>query len=247
MAEDGGTSTSPGLPAWYLEKRREVERLLEVAYANGWRDDSKGRVSTLSPSGKFELEVVQYRTSPEPMGWNYSRGMVNRLSDGAVIADVKRNYGHFPHAWVLQGNREFLICGEDYQGYSVVDLMSPKINIYIPPEAERGRGFCWVSLTPSPGGKLLLVSGCYWAASYELRLYDLTKATDVPLPILGYLDYLYGDPYEDAIIVGGKWIDAERIELTYDFESADGAKTARGVETIEITKLPEHVRSGHRA
>jgi hypothetical protein len=95
----------------YLQKRQAVERFFVPE--NKIADSGK---TVVSPSGHYELEIYRYSTGPK--SWNYSRGVVRRLSDNKVIADVKRNYGHFWHAWVehADGN-EYLLCGEDYQGF----------------------------------------------------------------------------------------------------------------------------------
>jgi hypothetical protein len=108
------------------------------------------RQSSVSPSGRYRLDIDRYTTGPKT--WCYSRGIVWRLSDEAVIADVKRNYGHFWHAWVPQhpSGHEYLLCGEDYQGYTVINLDLATVLTYLPPEAEKGWGFCWAAVHPSP-------------------------------------------------------------------------------------------------
>ena len=97
-------------------------------------------------------------------------------------------------------------------------------------------------MVPSPDQTLLLVDGCYWGASYELRLYSLSKPTELPLPVAGYLSYLFGDPYRDSIRLDGKWLDENRVELTYDFESEDETQVRKGTEVIDARNLPDRVR-----
>src|SRR2546430_1618277 len=87
-----------------------------------------------SPSGLYKLQVLIYGPGKEP-SWHFSRGMVTRRSDGCVIADVKRNIGHFWHIWVEHPNgNEYLLCGEDYQGYSVINLSRELYQAYFPEE-----------------------------------------------------------------------------------------------------------------
>jgi len=86
----------------------------------------------LSPSGKYKLVVTPYSTTNG--GWDYSRGVVSIAGSvvtrsasrplGAVLAEVLRNYGMFPFTFVEgHGNgHDYLICGEDYQGQTVVEL-----------------------------------------------------------------------------------------------------------------------------
>lgn len=97
----------------YRERRKAIERFFIEENVVAGSDKT-----AVSPFGKYEIEIRRYSTGPN--SWNYSRGIVRRLSDNKIIADIKRNYGHFWHAWVhhINGN-EYLLCGEDYQGYSV--------------------------------------------------------------------------------------------------------------------------------
>lgn len=126
-----------------------------------------------SPSGRFRLEVRTYRTKPNC--WCYSRGTVIRVADGAVVADVRRNYSNFHHSFVTKDGREHLIAGRSYMGQTIVDLerghewSDPKH-----PDGYDGMEFCWAASMLSPDGRTLLVDGCHWACPYEYRFYDLT-------------------------------------------------------------------------
>jgi hypothetical protein len=142
-----------------------------------------------SPSGAYELEVTPYHTKPG--AWDYSRGVVRRSRDRTVVADIKRNYGSFWHAWVQQSGNEYLLCGEDYQGYSVINLTSGTHHRHFPEEAYAGGGFCWVAAYPSPDGRTLAVDGCFWACPYELVIYDLAEPERIPLPELHRIGDLY--------------------------------------------------------
>lgn len=163
--------TSDRYKAW----RQEVEN----AFANATSVDGSGE-SHLSPSGSYVLETSAYSTGPNT--WNYSRGIVRRASDRSVVADIKRNYGSFWHAWVIHPNgNEYLLCGEDYQGYNVIELPSGRNQIHFPEEGFSGAGFCWVVVHPSPDGLTLAVDGCYWACPYELVFYDFSEPMMLPL------------------------------------------------------------------
>jgi hypothetical protein len=92
-----------------------------------------------SPSGKYMLEVQQYSRGEGT--WAYSRGLVKRNSDRFLVADVRRNYGVFWHAWVLHPNgQEYLLCGEDYQGYNIICLDTGENLFHYSIEAFEGRG-----------------------------------------------------------------------------------------------------------
>jgi hypothetical protein len=135
-----------------------------------------------SPSGRYSLQVTEYTAGPE--SWNYTRGVVLCSATATVVADVKRNYGIFWFAWVQRQGKEYLLCGEDYQGYNVIDLDAEVNVLTFPPEAYKGLGFCWAAAYPSPSGDTVAVEGCYWACPYDLVFYDFTNPMRSPLPEL---------------------------------------------------------------
>lgn len=124
-----------------------------------------------SPSGKYELLIEEYSTRKGC--WGFSQGTVS--SNGNVIAVVQRNYQHFPRLFIegLNGH-DYLVCGEDYQGQTVIELDTGKRRDYLPKGAEEGCGFCWASYNFNEKMKVLMVDGCYWGASYEFKFFDFS-------------------------------------------------------------------------
>ena len=158
-----------------------------------WRSEIETRFSSMhpvlkpteihiSPSGEYSLEIIEYTDGLK--SWNYTRGLVRHQKTQEIITDIKRNLGYFWHAWVQHKDREFLFCGEDYQGYNVIDLSTAINTFTFPQEAYEGLGFCWAAVYPSPSGKLLAVEGCYWACPSELVIYDFKNPSLSPLPEL---------------------------------------------------------------
>lgn len=126
-----------------------------------------------SPSGRFRLEVRTYRTRPNC--WCYAQGLVIREADGAVVADVRRNYSNFHHSFVTKDGREHLVAGRSYMGQTIVDLeRGIEWNDPKHPDGYDGMEFCWAASMLSPDGRTLLVDGCHWACPYEYRFYDFT-------------------------------------------------------------------------
>ncbi len=196
----------------YLENRKAMEPFFvpESKIADSGK-------TVISPSGRYELEVYRYATGPGT--WDYSRGIVKRLSDNKVIADVRRNYGHFWHAWVEHPNgNEYLLCGEDYQGYSVVNLTEETYNVFFPESGYKGFGFCWVNVYPSPDGLVLAVDGCYWACPYEVVFFDFSNPAVLPLPEIERCNGVT-DP-----VIG--WVDNDTFAFSvyYDIRKSDGAR-----------------------
>lgn len=196
----------------YLEKRKAIEHAFVPE--NKVVDSRK---LVVSPSGHYELEIERYSTDPN--SWNYSRGIIRRTSDQKFIADVKRNYGHFWYAWVehINGN-EYLLCGEDYQGYSIINLTQEKYNVFFPEDGHKGLGFCWTAVYPSPDGLVLAVDGCYWACPYEVVFIDFSDPANLPLPEIERCQGVT-DP-----VIG--WVDNDRFVFTisYDVRKSDGTK-----------------------
>jgi hypothetical protein len=166
----------------YQEQRKEFEADFE-RYSK-----IKGSEEIfISPSGLYKLQTFEYASYRENYG-NYSRGIVSETSSGKIIADVKRNYGHFWHTWIEHPNgNEYLLCGEDYQGYSVVNLTQATYRACLPDEEFL---FCWVAVYPSPDKLMLAVDGCVWACPYELMFYDFREPDNLPYKELGRIDLL---------------------------------------------------------
>lgn len=162
-----------------VEKRRAIEKFFVPT--NLIAGSRKG---LSSPSGAYALTVDRYSTGPH--SWEYSRGIVTRTCNGEVVADVKRNYGHFWHSWVCHPNgKEYLLCGEDYQGYAVIDLAKAEMHAYLPNSADEGVAFCWATVYPSNDGTVLAIEGCVWGGPYDLVFYDFSDPSKLPLPEIG--------------------------------------------------------------
>jgi hypothetical protein len=219
------------------ERYRERRRTIESFFSAENRAPDSAQVSD-SPSGTFRLETCRYTTGPKT--WNYSRGIVKRVADGTIIADVKRNFGHFWHTWVehADGN-EYLLCGEDYQGYSVVNLTAGTCNTFFPEEGYKGWGFCWTAAYPSPDTLVLAVDGCYWACPYDVVLYDFRNPEDLPLREISRVSNVV-DRCEG-------WTDNETFALKREVEvrKSDGApyETLDEVEQAELDADPSLVET----
>ena len=212
----------------YKERRKEIEVFFESAEL----------VSDLveefvSPSGKFMLRTEVYSKGKNT--WSYSRGIVTLVGSNEVIADVKRNYGTFWHEWCKHPNGfEYLLCGEDYQGYTVINLDERSIKSFFPESAYDGNGFCWAKVYASPGGNILAVDGCYWACPYELVLYDFTEPDILPLSELSRT--------EDLMESEG-WLNENTFVLTREVEcrKSDG-KPYKGLNEEEQDRLDSDAR-----
>lgn len=176
---------------------------------------SKRLVNTkllFSPSNKYQLNIREYDTGKHY--WNYTRGTIYD-ANGKEIADVKRNYSAFPYAWVEghPNGHDYLVCGFNYQGQTIIELDTGKRKDYLPEEAKLGMGFCWAAYEPSPNRLKLAVNGCYWGGPYDIVIVDFSD----PIKHLPYIEWL---DYRDFF----GWIDDENVSVGRweDIRKSDG-------------------------
>lgn len=141
-----------------------------------------------SPSGKYTL-VVNYYDNGEGY-WDYSSGRVymtesmKKENKKAWIlkAFVRRNYPSFWHCFIEKDDDEFILCGADYQGYSVIKGSNGERLDYLYPNAVwGGAGFCWIDCEQVDENKIEVL-GCYWGADYEVVEYDIGNIFSLPYP-----------------------------------------------------------------
>jgi hypothetical protein len=176
------TMTEEGLAAAYKAMSEGVKRLYrqlqrEPFYVSE-NEIPNSRKEHLSPSGRYKLIVARFTTGPGT--WDYSQGKVYKQGSDDPIAVINRNYGSFPFTWIEthKNGHSYLIGGEDYQGQTVIELDTGKRV-----DTKPG-GFCWVDIHPNQDGTLLAVDGCYWAASYEVMMYDFSEPMQPPWQLL---------------------------------------------------------------
>jgi hypothetical protein len=132
----------------------------------------------ISPSGLYRLVITPYNTGEGY--WNYTEGAVYRELGQGPLEIVRRNYPHFWFAWAEkhQDGHDYLLCGEDYQGQTVIQLDSGKRVDYLPEKAAKGWAFCWIAVTPEENE--LHVDGCFWGGPEEHVVYDFSEPLELP-------------------------------------------------------------------
>ena len=192
----------------------------------------------LSPSEKYLLVIMKYETKAGC--WRYSRGLVQEnTEEGKVIADVKRNYSSFPFGWIEDhpNGNDYLFCGEDYQGQTIIELNTGERIDFLPDRAQLGAGFCMVDYHPNPSKTILAVEGCYWACPYEVKFFDFTDPMSWNLepkykqPGSNNGDRFFGWISEDIAHIG------DELEL---FQLPDNI-TAEDIEKIPNKEYPVKV------
>ncbi len=164
--------------------------------------------------GNYRLTITRFKTGPN--SWAYTEGVVTEEESGEEIARVRRNYSSFWYTFVLGHNdgHDYLLCGENYQGQTVIQLDTHKRVDYLPTEAKQGWGFCWADAQISPDKDYLLVDGCYWAAPYQLNVYNFKNPMELP--------YKQIEVCDEGEMANAKWNDDSTISytlVTYDDET----------------------------
>jgi hypothetical protein len=116
---------------------------------------------------RYELGI----SSPQP---GCTKG--NVYDGGRLIAEVCRNYSSFPYLFIENhsNGHSYLICGEDYQGQTVIELDTGKRRDNLSEGADEGHGFCWAQYKFDEKSSILIVDGCHWACPYEFRFFDFS-------------------------------------------------------------------------
>ncbi len=169
----------------YAENRKSIEKKFTK---KSLKKGSTGKHE--SPCGKYDLEISYYDNGKGY--WDYSRGIATKAKTKEVLADVKRNYGHFWHCWVKHPNGDdYLLCGEDYQGYTIINL-TDKREIVVEPSHEFV-SFCWIGVEFDEENEQLIVEGCYWGSPFEEVIFDFSIPENTPLPEISRRDLDFDD------------------------------------------------------
>lgn len=189
-------------------ERAEVEAIFAQMHATG--DDEVAD----SPCRRFRLTVTDYSRGPH--SWDYSRGVLTRIADGAVVADIVRNYGNFHLSWIEAHGKWWLVTGRSYMSQTIVCLDDGR-EFEPPGDHYDGQAFCWASAWASPDGNTLVVDGCHWACPYEFRFFDFSDPAQgwAELPIVDELD---GEPVDYLPVEGEApphWRSATEVECRY--------------------------------
>lgn len=185
------------------DERYKSERFgLEQYFTHGYLlpDETEYFVA---PSGRCTLTVFRY-CHQEGDGLLFLSKGVLRFDDDMLI-EIKRDHDYFQYTWLEHPTGEYLICGEDYQGYSVVDLKSRSVQHFVPEEAYLGGGFVWMEPYATSNGSILAVEGYFLGGPYQVVFYDVSQPTVLP-----YREILRLTEY--GRIIG--WKDPKNFEYT---------------------------------
>lgn len=176
---------------WYVNKRTGIEEQLSDSDVLAHK-----RVNYESPKGKYTLSITPVVFEEDDRYWAYTTGkIVTKKEDktGKILFTVFRNSEKFPFVF-LEGHsdgHDYLICGEDYQGQTILQLDTGERMDYIGEKAKRNMEFCWQKFHLSPNGKTLAVEGYAKNKPKDMieyrsiRFFDIKNPLDLPYREVG--------------------------------------------------------------
>lgn len=129
----------------------------------------------ISPSGNYKLTITTHKIRDRV--WNYTKGVIRRISDDNIIAEVARNYSHFHHAF-FRNESEWLVTDKTYLSQCFINLDTGEIFDNSLNKGINASSFCWSQIIPNKTGTVLAVVGCIWGGPYETIFYDVTNIKD---------------------------------------------------------------------
>ena len=148
------------------EVRAEIEKFFNPALIIPSEHESDE-----SPSRNYSLEVDVYAVDDPLRNWCITVAVITDRRTGAIVAQVKRNDDSFLHCWIERNDIEYLVCSEDLEGQTVIDLTHRQVAGYCSSDDP----FIWLEFHPSPSKSKLAVFGCYWACPYVIAVYDFSE------------------------------------------------------------------------
>ena len=176
----------------YKERREKLEKSFEK-----YIPLLDKKVESISPSGNYKLIMISYDTGEG--FWNFTKGVIYNKSEEEIFT-IYRNYHIFPFQWIEhQNGNEYLLCGEDYQGYVTLNLTEKKKHVYFSDEGFKGWGFCWVEIKEwdQDYDDNLIVNGCCWGGQFEIVEYDFSNPDELPYKEVSRRDVVYDDDDDD--------------------------------------------------
>lgn len=166
---------------WYEDRRGKVMQAVSLGKPMRGKKEIRR-----SPSGKYTLELVPYvvkdRRSPY-----YCVVEIIRTSDGERMGKVVRNEADFPFLFVEDyEGKDYLLCAEDYQGFTIINITEGKKYDYIAEKSKRDLALMISDFYLSPDKKILALEGHSKTKpndiveTDEIHFYRITELTKLP-------------------------------------------------------------------
>lgn len=185
-----------------------------------------------SPTGAYALRVKHV---PAESGWANTIGSVYRKGDSEPIFVVERNIGQFPYCFVEvhPNGHDYLVCGSDYQGQTILELDTGKRVDYLPEGKKHGVGFCWGEYEASTEKDVIAVTGCYWAGPNEVGFVDFSDPMNPPFLIISEFpdeegaEFVHSPWSSSGIVKLIRFNEETREKYEFDWKMPTAAEVAR--------------------
>jgi hypothetical protein len=158
------------------ETRAYIERCFELAQTLPWE-----HLSEPSPSGIYLLNVDMCAGGDSKHAWGLAVATITERLTGEVVAQVTRDDDRFWHCWIECNGVEYMVCSEDTEGQTVIDLTHRRVESYAASDDQSDDQIVWVEFYPSPSRMRLAVVGCHWGGPYFTAVYDFHEPMELPL------------------------------------------------------------------
>jgi len=140
---------------WYEDRRSKVIQAVSLGKPVKGKQEKRQ-----SPMGKYSLQLVPYVVKDRRCPF-YSVVEIIRNGDGERMGKIIRNEADFPFLFVedfLDG-KDYLVCAEDYQGFTVICITDGKKWDYVAEKSKRDLSLRITDFHLSPSKKSLAIEG----------------------------------------------------------------------------------------
>jgi len=157
------------VPKWFEDKRKMKKDALDMA------KESFINNKIQSNYGNYGFMCVPFSFSDTH--WFYSEFVIGSHTHDKVI-HFTRDDSDFPYSWVKKHpkKRKYLLCSEDRQAISVIDLNSWKLHTWI----DENDDFKVKSFFPNRSGTVVAILGSTFGELNTIRFYDLSDPIRFP-------------------------------------------------------------------
>ena len=164
---------------WYEERRNRVIKAVSTGKALKAKKEIRA-----SPSGKYMLELTPYSVKDMRCPF-FSVVEIIRKIDGERMGKIIRNEADFPFLFIEEyEGKDYLMCAEDYQGFTLINITDGKKYDYVPEKSKRDLALRIMDFYISPDRRTLAIEGCGrtkpsdlvdWDEIHFYKIEDLTK------------------------------------------------------------------------
>lgn len=221
---------------WYEDRRGKVMQAVSLG-----KPVKSKRETRKSPSGKYTLELTPYVVKDARCPF-YCVVEIVRTADQERMGKIIRNESDFPFLFIegYEG-KDYLLCAEDYQGFTIINITEGKKYDYIAEKSKRDLALRICDFYISPDKKVLAIEGHCKSKpndiveTDEIHFYKINEITKLPYQ---EVDKRITFAYDKVI----GWDTEERfiVSMIEDYLMPSGVcldQIARAEERLDLLKV----------